>query len=141
MWRVYYRDNLNVTKLDLFYKAPDSLAVNVVLRDSNLYVACIYRSQSLNLSQNNVILSCIGSICDINNENSETLIVGDLNLPDVSWVTGSINGCNLLSINQKIVNQVNFMNMFNDKGLSWYFTTETKACEWYSPRESHGSSP
>ena len=41
--------------------------------------------------QNAKLRKCIESICS-GSKYAETVIVGDFNLPDVSWISGSVNG-------------------------------------------------
>ena len=79
-------------------------------------------SQSLNAKQNQTLISCIESICN-DKIYVESMIFGDLNLPDVSWVTGTVN-CKADTDNKVLLNQIRFLRLFDLKGLSWYFTDE-----------------
>ena len=88
----------------------------------NLCIACIYRSNSLNTIQNSNLISCLQSICSIDND-FETILIGDFNLPDVSWDTGCVNG-GVVGNNKAFINQNKYMDMFSEAGLSWYFTKE-----------------
>ena len=119
---IYYKNNLNVDTVSVCSKAPDSLAISVKLPIGSVCIACIYRSTSLCPEQNSKLLKCIDNICS-GDLFSETIIVGDFNLPDVSWVTGSVN-CNIATTNQKLMNQSKFIDLFNDRGLTWCFTSE-----------------
>ena len=120
---IYVKTCCNASLENSFLKAPDSLAVNINTSGGLIGICCIYRSTSLNLEQNNALISCIKSICSKRND-FETLLLGDFNLPNVSWETGSINS-NIASKNQFLVNQQKYMDVFNDSGLTWYFTNET----------------
>ena len=120
---IYVKNCCNASLVNSFLKAPDSLAVNINTSGGLISICCIYRSTSLNLEQNNALISCIKSICSERND-FETLLLGDFNLPNVLWETGSINS-NIASKNQFLVTQQKYMDVFNDSGLTWYFTNET----------------
>ena len=62
------------------------------------------------------------NICNVDND-FETILVGDFNLPDVSWETGCVNG-GIIGNNKAFINQERYMNVFSEAGLSWYFTKE-----------------
>ena len=74
---------------DLSERAPDSLAIELDSNIGQFCIACIYRSPNLTASMNNILLSSIKDICKTSNK-FETVVVGDFNLPDVSWDTGNI---------------------------------------------------
>ena len=88
---IYYRSYLDVEIVQEFLNAPDSVAIGVHSYSGIICIACVYRSMSLSTIQNEKLLSSIDSICN-DSVFSETVLLGDLNLPDVSWVTGSIEG-------------------------------------------------
>ena len=88
---IYVKSYINVRKEAALANAPDSLAVMIDTAVGNLCIACIYRSNSLNTIQNSNLISCLQSICSIDND-FETILIGDFNLPDVSWDTGCVNG-------------------------------------------------
>ena len=54
----------------------------------------------------------------------ETIVVGDFNLPDVSWETGNIK-CSHLTQNDNLLNQMEYMELFNELGMKWFLTNET----------------
>ena len=109
---IYVKNCCNASLVNSFLKAPDSLAVNINTSGGLISICCIYRSTSLNLEQNNALISCIKSICSERND-FETLLLGDFNLPNVLWETGSINS-NFASKNQFLVTQQKYMDVFND---------------------------
>ena len=119
---IYFKKYLYVNLVQEFENAPDSLAISVQLYRGNICIACIYRSMSLNTKQNQTLISCIDSICN-DKIYDESLILGDFNLPDVSWVTGTVN-CKADTDNKVLLNQIRFIELFDLKGLSWYFTDE-----------------
>ena len=120
---IYVKSYCNASLVNSFNTAPDSLAVNMTTSGGVINICCIYRSTSLNLNQNNILLSCIKNICNVKSD-FETILLGDFNLPNVLWETGSINS-NIASKNQFLINQQKFLDIFNDRGLTWYFTNET----------------
>ena len=119
---IYVRSDINVCKEVALANAPDSLAVMIETSVGKLCIACIYRSNSLNSIQNSNLISCLKSICNVDNV-FETILIGDFNLPDVSWDTGCVNG-GVVGNNKAFLNQNRYMDMFSEAGLSWYFTKE-----------------
>ena len=119
---IYVKNYVNATYVIPLANAPDSLAVMINTAIGNLCVACIYRSNSLNLKQNSNLISSLKNICNVDND-YETILVGDFNLPDVSWETGCVNG-GIVGNNKAFLNQEKYMNVFSEAGLSWYFTKE-----------------
>ena len=59
--------------------------------------------------------------------NDITVVTGykseKINLPNVNWKTGSING-NSQTKNLVLLSQLKFIDLFNNKGMSWYLTDE-----------------
>ena len=121
---IYYKDNLNVKLVESFYnKAPDSLAVEVESCIGKFCIACVYRSPNLNNLLNSSLLKCINDICNKSNV-FETLLLGDLNLPDISWETGSLRNCNSDTNNKFLLQQLEFIDLFNKLGLMWSLINE-----------------
>lgn len=56
-------------------------------------------------------------------DNSELLIVGDLNLPDVNWHSGRVLASNDTG-NKRLLNQNNYMDIIIHKGLVWHITDQ-----------------
>ena len=122
---IYFKDTLNVNLLESFsIKAPDSLAIEVESNVGKFCVACVYRSPNLNSKLDNLLLSCIKNICKVNND-FETLVVGDFNLPDISWETCSLKNCGINTCNKIMLKQLNYMDTFSELGLKWSLITET----------------
>ena len=119
---IYYKNYINISVFECFDKAPDSIAVSVLTSGGNVCLACIYRSPSLSNGQNDNLLNCIEKICHEDND-FETVMIGDFNLPNVSWENGTVKAP-LDSNNKVLINQERYMNLFNDKGMTWYFTDE-----------------
>ena len=125
---IYFKDTLNVTLVQSFYsKAPDSLAIKVDSSIGKFCIACVYRSPNLNDLLNSLLLSCIKDICKESNT-FETVLIGDLNLPDISWETGSLTTSNSSTINKSLLQQLEFMDAFNQLGLSWGLVNEITRC-------------
>ena len=81
---IYYRNYISVSVHDCFDNAPDSLAISIQTSHGNVCLACIYRSPSLSKNQNDQLISCLAKVCEESND-FETVLIGDFNLPDVSW--------------------------------------------------------
>ena len=117
---IYYKNYINISVFECFDKAPDSIAISVLTSGGKICLACIYRSPSLSSKQNDNLLQCMDKICHEDNE-FETVMIGDFNLPNVSWENGMVKAP--IGTNNKVLtNQEKYVNLFNDKGMSWYFT-------------------
>ena len=120
---IYYKEYLNVKLIEPFSKiAPDSLAAEVDTDIGKLCKACIYRSPILRKQMNQVLLSGLKNICNESNA-FEALLIGDFNLPDISWTTCSAKS---KSSTNNIANlqQLDYINLFNELGKSWYLLDE-----------------
>ena len=121
---IYYRNDMNAKIVkDFSEKAPNSLALELDSNVGRFCVACVYRSPNLSITLNKKLLSCIKEICKTSNT-YETIVVGDFNLPDVSWETGNIK-CSHLTQNDNLLNQMEYMELFNELGMKWFLTNET----------------
>ena len=119
---IYVKNHLRVELIDNF-KAADSLAVSVKTNVGDVVIACVYRSPSLNHNQNRTMINAIDKLCKTACEN-EVLLVGDFNLPDVCWVTGTLSGPINTSDKFKCLQQ-DFVDTFTNMGYSWHITDET----------------
>ena len=87
---IYIRSSISGCLIGSFV-APDSVAVELDTDVGKVVVACIYRSQSLSTGRNSQLLSAIKKLC-VDNDKNELIIVGDTNLPNVSWIAGTVDG-------------------------------------------------
>ena len=120
---IYYRNDMNAKIFkDFSEKAPNSLVLELDSNVGKFCVACVYRSPNLSITLNKRLLFCIKEICKASNT-YETIVVGDFNLPDVSWETGNIK-CSHLTKNDNLLNQMEYMELFNELGMKWFLTNE-----------------
>ena len=56
-------------------------------------------------------------------DNSELIIVGDFNLPDINWVSGRVLAPDGTT-NKALVNQNENMDIIIQKGLVWHITNQ-----------------
>ena len=83
-------------------------------------VVCIYRSASLNSEQNSLLLRAVNCLLE---SDTETMIVGDFNLPNISWISGVLNAP--LDSRNKLLNiQKELLNLVENSGLTWLLTDE-----------------
>ena len=120
---IYVNNNYACTRIDSF-DVNDSLAVLIDLPNYKLIIACVYRSQSISYNDNMQIINAITSLCDSMSADTQFMLVGDFNLPSVSWDTGSVN-CPLDTKNKNFVLQKKFVNMFQENGLYWHIPDGT----------------
>ena len=71
---IIYIDKKFKPNLIEWFKAPDSIAVEIDTNVGKVNVACVYRSNSLNTNQNNMLIKMIDRLV---NYNVETMIIGD----------------------------------------------------------------
>ena len=110
---IYVHNSLFATVIESF-DANDSLAVFLNLDCCPIILACIYRSQSLTTEENNNIINQISKLKA--SMASELIIVGDFNLPDVSWDYGYVN-CPSDTIDVNYTTQERFIKFFVNNGL------------------------
>ena len=122
---IYVRNVIPCEEVESFINAPDSTAVKIKTNVGDICIACIYRSKSLSVQQNDILLKCIDDICHETNP-FETLVVGDFNLSNVSWEQSiSLAAGNDDTTNKILCQQKKFVDLFNDIiGLSWSLTAE-----------------
>ena len=104
------------------FNVADSLAISVQTSIGNLTVACVYRSQNLDAKQNKTMIKAIANLAKSDNEN-EVILVGDFNLSDVCWVSGTVSGPADTTDKFKCLQQ-EFLDMFTALGYAWHITDE-----------------
>ena len=112
---IYVHESIRAQKLDSF-ECSDSVAICVESDPYPFILVCVYPSQSLTTLENQDIIDNINKI-DLTND-CELVIVGDFNLPDVSWDAGIVV-CPVGSTNKSFILQKDFLDMFNYKNLTW----------------------
>ena len=116
---IYVHENVKCSKLDSF-DVPDSVSVEIATNVGLVNIACIYRSKSLSDSQLNSMNVHLEKLAKVN---EETLVVGDFNLTDVNWITGSVVAPSVTT-NKSLVSQMKFMDTIHQCGYTWYITDE-----------------
>ena len=123
---IYFRNYINAEENKIFRSAPDSVAIDINTRFGKICIACIYRSTSLPENLNKTLIDCISVLCKESNE-YETILMGDFNLPDVSWENSNVIG--IVSSENKFLNlQLEYLDLFTEKGLHWSLTNEITRC-------------
>ena len=117
----YYKEHLNPDFVDSF-KVGDCLALKIECDIGNVTIARIYRSPSLSQAQNKHLLGKIKRL-SLDCADKELVLVGDLNLADVCWVTGTVSGPT--ATKNRVLNlQHEYIDLITDLGLSWHITDE-----------------
>ena len=111
---IYIRDTLHANIISSF-DAPDSVAVHLSTTVGDIVIVCVYRTMSLNVAQDTALLNSLRKLC-LANSSKEIFVVGDFNMPNVCWVTGTAPG------SSNIVDE--YLNVVTDSGLNWYITDE-----------------
>ena len=120
---IYVHNNLPCTRIDDF-NPNDSLAILIDLPNFQLAIACVYRSQSITEADNLSMIEKINSLKTIIPCDSELMLVGDFNLPNVSWDTATVI-CPPETRNKFFKLQKKFVDMFLDAGLFWHLPDGT----------------
>ena len=97
------------------FQAPDTVGIDLKLNDNFLKLVCVYRSQNLEISEQNELLSQIDQLQV--NRKEDLLIVGDFNFTDVNWESATVN-CNENTCNSNLILQKQYLDTFSDKGLT-----------------------
>ena len=118
---IYVKDYIN-PKLCSSFKAPDSLAVSLQCDLGTVHIVCVYRSQALTGTQNKQLVNALKKL-SVDYPDDEIIIVGDFNLPDVCWVTGTVRGA-IESNNKATQLQKAYLDFITDQGLTWHVTDE-----------------
>jgi len=118
---IYIRDELNAKHIGNF-DAPDSLACTFECSVGIVVIACIYRTPALTGAQNKQMLNSIKRLC-VDNTDNELILVGDLNLPDVCWVSGTVGGP-VDTIDKNLNMQNDYLDLITELGLNWHITGE-----------------
>ena len=82
--------HLNPDLVDSF-KIGDCSALKIECDIGNVIIACVYRSPSLSQAQNKHLLGKIKRL-SLDCADGGLVLVGDLNLGDVCWATGTVSG-------------------------------------------------
>ena len=82
----------------------------------------MYRTQALTDAQNRHLIGSIKNLSKVNSE-AEVIVVGDLNLPDVCWVSGTVEGP-IGTSNKTLCLQQLYMDFITEEGLTWHITDE-----------------
>ncbi len=116
---IYVNESLNPVEIGWF-QVSDSIAIEFSSNIGRVNIACIYRSISLTQNQNDNMLNMLTKLVD---HNVESLILGDFNLPNVTWLSGSLKGPSDTK-NKGLINEKKFLDCFHNNGLTWYITKE-----------------
>ena len=118
---IYVKDYIN-PKLCSSFNAHDSLVVSIQCDIGAIHLACVYRSQALTGAQNKHLINSLKKL-SVEHPDDEIIIVGDLNLPDVCWVTGTVRGSS--ETRSRVLQlQKDYVDLITDLGLTWHITDE-----------------
>ena len=122
---IFVHNSLTVTKLDWF-KNTESVAINVGFSNrKSIDVLCVYRSPNLTRTENTKLLSQLQKVPFTSPEFPNIIMVGDFNLPNVDWAQGIVVGP-VDTIDQKLVLQSEYLDLFTTRGLHWYLEEPTR---------------
>ena len=102
---IYVHETIRARELESF-NCSDSIAICVETDPYPFILVCVYRSQSLTHEENQEIIEQITKITI--KENHELVVVGDWNLPDVSWDSGIVK-CPTGTANKSYILQKKFL--------------------------------
>lgn len=120
---IYVNNNIACSRLDSF-DCNDSLAVLLDLPRYQIAIACIYRSPSITYNDNMKMIDQIKNLKTLILSGIEVMIVGDFNLPEVLWDSGSVVSPQATN-NKQLLIQRKFLDTFQDTGLYWQLSDGT----------------
>ena len=120
---IYVHNSYTCTLIDSF-EAPDSIALMIDFSNFKMILACVYRSPSLNHNDNLLLLQQIRNLTKMLSDDTQIMITGDFNLPNVSWDSGSVN-CPAETRNKQFTIQKKFVNLFQETGMHWHLPDGT----------------
>ncbi len=118
---IYVKDYIK-PKLCTSFKAHDSLVVSLECDLGVIHIACVYRSQALTSAEDKQLVSALKNL-SVDHPDDEVIIVGDFNLPDVCWVTGTVRGSSETR-NRMLLLQQDYVDLITDLGFTWHITDE-----------------
>ena len=119
---IYVKNTIIVEKISEVVGNLDSVAVLLECNLGRVLLCYMYRSPSLGLNQDRKLLKYFESLSNYG-ETAEKVIMGDFNLTDVSWMSGSVmahadTSNSLLQIQQQ------YMDVVHNVGFSWLLMNE-----------------
>ena len=114
---VYVHNRVSASIVNNF-SVPDCIAVKLSCSTFDLILIVVYRSPSLNYDDNVLMINCLNDTVQKFSTDNEIIIVGDYNLPDLSWDHGVIN-CPIDTCNKKYVIQKMFLDFFVKNNFQW----------------------
>ena len=112
---IYVHNSLGATSIKSF-NAPDSLAVQVNFDTCTIVLCCVYRSMNLTSTEDAEVFNQIKSLSVLPNQ--ELILVGDFNLPDVSWNSGKVKAPKD-TIDKSLILQRSYLTLFHEMNLQW----------------------
>ena len=89
---IYVRSNISVERITNLPGSLDSVAILIDCNLGKVLLSCMYRSPSLSMKQDEKLLSFFDCLTKYNGDDVEKLFMGDFNLTNVSWLSGSVLG-------------------------------------------------
>ncbi|CAB4019189.1 Hypothetical predicted protein [Paramuricea clavata] len=99
----------------------DFRSITVFLDTGKLHLVCLYRSPSSTVEQDVLVRNELAKLPSTNTD--RIILLGDFNLPDVCWVTGSVKGPDNTT-DRKLINQQEYLDCIVANGFSWHITNE-----------------
>ncbi len=119
---IYVRNNINVDKITSIQSGFDSVAILMECNIGKVLLSCIYRSPSLSFEQDMKLLNYLGNLIKLD-DSIEKVFIGDFNLSNVSWISGTVKGC-ADSVNKSLQIQHQYLNTVHSAGLTWLLTDQ-----------------
>lgn len=121
---IYIHDTISAILINDF-NVPDCIAMKLKCGVIDIVLIVVYRSPSLMYNDNISMIDRLSDTVDYFKKENEIIIVGDFNLPDVSWDNGIVK-CPIETIDKKYVIQKMFLNLFYKHNLQWVLGDDVK---------------
>ena len=105
------------------FNFSDCIAVSIDFNTIKLIVIVLYRSPSLNFDESINIVNQLAVFLNSLSNDHEIIIVGDFNLPNVSWNDGVVK-CPINTVNKYFIMQSSYLQFFSAFNLQWVLTDD-----------------
>ena len=120
---IYVHKSISRVSRCVNFNIPDCIAVSIDLDTIKLIIIILYRSPSLLFCDCIKIIDQLTVFLNSLSNDSEIIIVGDLNLPNVSWNDGIVK-CPINTVNKSYIMQSSYLQFFSTFNLQWVLTDD-----------------
>ena len=114
---IYVKNHIKAFQ-DVNFNYSDCVAIKLCIDSADLILICMYHSTSLTYNESCDLLDYLNKYLEAIPVSHDIIMLGDFNLPNVSWNTGAV-ACQSDTANKKFIIQRMFLDLFNSHDLTW----------------------